>query len=264
MKLLSSLLFLLPTTILAAQYKTLQGRTVHAVTTERHLQFFPGQADECPTQLSLCEIVTAPIAEPAQEWISFIQLAVGETSSLVTDFVNVVDALTGNLFELVATETKAAADSSGFADLFNLVEVLVNIIQSLSGVDGTNPLLVLGLLDTILREMGDLSETLAPFVAIIESITNLITSITDGPIAILQAIIEIVIAFLGAFATNLLSLTIFPSSDPACTGELMLCDYTRMAMTLIPGLFAGLFAVKMPESGEEELAIEGGRESATP
>jgi hypothetical protein len=212
----------------------------------RDLQAFT----QCPTRVSICEAVTGGISIPAENMLNFLDgLDGNEENTLVDNLKDIITLAGAADFLPIAT----AAQSNSVPNVMNVIRGVIMEVRSIdpAQADATGTATAIG---NVVKLAGGLvgipeqSNTLDIFIMIITLIINILLAIPQGPIAIIVVVFQALIAFLASFTINIAAITIFPSSDPACMSELMLCQYTKMMLTAAPALLAGVFSASAEEA----------------
>jgi len=75
----------------------------------------------------------------------------------------------------------------------------------------------------------------------VEVVGGLAEASKKGPIDIIVFSFKMIAKFISTILVNVMKVALFPHTDPACQSDLMLCDYIRMMLSIVPTLLAVVF-----------------------
>lgn len=220
----------------------------------------------CERQLSMCEVATGKLNIPGDEWVDFIGKVKGDD-----EFMGELEAIVERGSKVDYTPLVESVSSASVGQrLGALISILRTVIIELRSIrsqldepDTSAELVsdaVYSVYDLVDQTIGGLPDPgLDDLILIINFIIDLIPAINSGPVAVFTLILETVIEYLNSVSINLLSLTVFPKTDPECMSELMFCDYTKMMLTAVPALFGATFlanGLKAQQEAEEAATKE--------
>jgi hypothetical protein len=196
-----------------------------------------------------CEAGMGGIALPAQQWIDFLESFDGDDSDTLVDDLNEIIALGAEAdFSPLIDRLRAVAQSNGVQNVLQIVRGVVLEIRSITDPAEAEADVTTFSIEDVVNKLHNVvdgivglpeqSSYIVIFI-VIHGITD--AFLTEGPIGVLQLLIEGVLAFLVGFSFDIIAINIFPNTDPKCTSDLMMCHYIQMMLTVGPGLLAGVF-----------------------
>jgi hypothetical protein len=221
----------------------------------RDLLFSNGNA-RCERKLSSCESATSGAALPTQEWIDSLEQI--DTSDVVDDLQDIISqSAEADFSSLVA----GFGEISGWARILQIIQLLRGVLFETRSIDLSGDDTTAGTLVSLSDAVNDISSVLEQaggidvelIIFILTALVQLIVVLPEGPVPVALFLVQTIIAFINRLSTNLVSLALSPNmiGNTECMEELMLCDYNRMMLTVVPALVA-------------EVTLSSGEESSVP
>lgn len=217
---------------------------------ERTLQVLGGA--QCARKLSVCEAVTGDIAIPAQKLINLLEALDGDSSdTLVDDFKVLVNFSSTTAFAPLVAKVHSNSNIQG------VLKTLRSVAGEIKSFEQQDPIGVFAvLIDAVTQLDGALSQitqlpdnTLQFIIFLLTFTAGLLGIIAEGPIAVAVYLLQSIISFITTFLGGLFTVALFPNiADPECQSDLMLCEYTKMMVEVLPTMFGTIFIAETPAS----------------
>lgn len=199
----------------------------------------------CGAKLSMCEAVTQDMAFPAQKWIDFLEEMDGNTNdTLVDDLVQLIELSQSANFNPVVTTVH---NNSNAQTVLTVIRDTTQEVKNIEQADPTGGIATmvdaLTRIENVLTVMGaPVPEQSIDLVIFLLTFTaGLLELIGGSPVEIVVYVIQQVIVFVTTFLAGLFAIAIFPTADTECQSELMLCNYVKMMLDVVPGLVGSIF-----------------------
>lgn len=202
-------------------------------------------AGACGARLSICEAVTQDMDFPAEKWIGLLEGMGGDRNdTLVGDLVQLITLSQSADFYPVVSTVQSSANAQ------TVLTVIRDTVQEIKGIDQADPtgatavmVDALTRVETVLTAVGSpVPERSIDLVIFLLTFTaGLLNVIGGAPIEIVIYIVSQIIIFVTTFLAGLFTVAVFPSADAECQSELMLCNYVKMMLDIVPGLVGSIF-----------------------